>query len=132
MAELTAVLGALIALVTLAALLAGLFMYVGAKLAMVPTATFGRAVLAAIGCTIADWTLTAAFSPVPLLGSCSGFIIGLAGSMVIIMLVFETSIARAFLVWAFHLLAQIVALFIILLLFAGSLLSFFTLPLAPG
>ena len=131
MVELTAVLGALTALFILAALLAGFFMYVGAKMAMVPRATFGRAVLAAIGCTIADWTLTVAFSPVPLLGSCSGFLIGLAGSLVIIMLVFETTVGRALLVWLFHLFAQIVALFLVLLLFTGSLLSFFTLPFPP-
>ena len=62
MAEFTAVaiVQALLGLVLLAILLAGAFIYVGAKLAMVEKATFGRAVLAAIGSSIADWTLTAA------------------------------------------------------------------------
>jgi len=128
MAELLGVLGALVALLALATMLAGLFMYVAAKMAMVPRATFGRAVLAAICCSIADWTLTVAFSPVPLLGSCSGFLIGLAVSLIIIMVVFEAGAGKAFMVWVFHLLAQIVALFFILILFTGSLLSFFTIP----
>jgi hypothetical protein len=121
-------LGAFAGLVLLAILLAGLFMYVGAKFAMVEKATFGRAVLAAIACTLADWALTAALSPVPLLGSCSGFIIGLAASLLIVKAVFDTTLARAFLVWVFHLLAQILALFLALLTFAGALFSYMTLP----
>lgn len=132
MAALSAILVAFLVLVVLATLLAGLFMYVAAKLAMLEKATFGRAMIAAIGSSVADWAFTAALSPVPLLGSCSGFVIGLVASLVVIKLVFETSTGKAFLVWIFHLLAQMVAFFLALLLFAGSLLSFFTLPFPPA
>ncbi len=129
--SLTAIMGAILGLVVLASLVAGFFMYVAAKLAMVEKATFGRAILAALGSSLADWVLTAALSPVPLLGSCSGFVIGLAASLVIIMLVFETTVPKALLVWLFHLLAELVALFIAVLTFASILLSFLSLPLLP-
>ncbi|GAB4333906.1 MAG: hypothetical protein Kow0099_05830 [Candidatus Abyssubacteria bacterium] len=122
------VLIAFLALMALGVLLAGFFMYVGAKLAMVEKSTFGRSVLAAVGSSIADWSLTAALSPIPLLGSCSGFLIGLAASLVVIKLVFDTTMGKAFLVWVFHLLAQIVALLFALFLFSGVLLSYSTLP----
>ena len=126
------VLGAFAGLVVIATLVAGLFMYVGAKLAMVEKATIGRAILAAIGCSLADWMFTAALSSVPLLGSCSGFVIGLAASMAIIMVVFQTSLAKAFLVWVLHICAQILALFLALITFAGVLRAYLTLPLPLG
>lgn len=128
----TAVLGAFIGLVVLAALIAGFFIYVGAKLAMVEKATFGRAVLAAIGCSLVNWVFAAVLSPVPLLGSCSGFVIGLAASLVAIKVVFATSLAKALLVWVLHVFAQIVALFLALISFAGVLHSYLTLPLPIG
>ena len=131
MLTLTSVLSPFIGLMVLAALIAGVFMYVGAKLAMVEKATFGRAVLAAIGSSVANWTLTACLYPIPLLGSCSGFAIGLAASLVVIQVVFETSLPKAFTVWVFHLFAQMVALFLALLTFAGALHSFLTLPGPP-
>ena len=122
------IIAAFVGLIILAALIAGLFMYVGAKLAMVEKATFGRAIMAAIGCSLASWLLTAVFSAVPLLGSCSGFIIGLAASLLVIKFAFETSFGKAFLVWIFHLFAEVVAVFLAVVTFAGALLSFFTLP----
>jgi hypothetical protein len=127
----TAVLMAFLMLTVLAVLIAGFFMYVGAKLAMVEKSTFGRSVLAAVGSSVADWSLTAALSPIPLLGSCSGFLIGLAASLLVIKVVFDTTMGKAFLVWVFHLLAQVVALFLALFLFSGVLLSYLTLP-APA
>lgn len=133
MAEFTAIaiVQALLGLILLAVLLTGAFMYVGAKLAMVEKATFGRAVLAAIGSSLADWTLTAALSPLPVVGSCVGFLIGLAASLVVIKLVFDTSMGRAFLVWVFHLFAQVVALFIAVAVFGGALLYLFRPPVGP-
>jgi hypothetical protein len=107
-------------------------MYVGAKLAMVEKGSFGRAVLAAVGSSVADWALTAALSPLPLLGSCAGLLIGLAASLAVIMLVFETTMSKAFLVWVFHILAQIVALVIAALTFASVLLPFLSVPFLPG
>ncbi len=122
------IIAAFLGLIVLAALIAGLFMYVGAKLAMVEKATFGRAIVAALACSLASWALTGAFTVVPVLGSCSGFIIGLAASLFVIKLAFETSFGKAFLVWIFHLLAEVVAVFLAVVTFAGALLSFFTLP----
>ncbi len=122
------IVAAFLGLIILAALVAGVFMYVGAKLAMVEKATFGRAIVAAIGCSLASWVLTGALTPVPLLGSCSGFIIGLAASLLVIKVAFETSFGKAFLVWIFHVLAEVVAVFLAVVTFAGALLSFFTLP----
>lgn len=128
----TSVLEAFIGLVILAGIIGALFMYVGAKLAMIDKATFWRTLLAAFGSSITGWAFTALFYPVPLLGSCSGFTIGLAASLVVIKLVFDTATSKAFTVLVFHLLAQIVAFLLTLITFGPGLHSYLTVPLPSG
>ena len=128
----TSVLGAFFGLVILAGIIGALFMYVGAKLAMVEKATLGRSLLAAFGSSAAGWAFTALFYSAPLLGSCSGFMIGLAASVVVIKLVFDTDTSKAFTVLVFHLLAQIVAFLLTLITFGPGLHSYLTVPLPPG
>ena len=115
----------------LTGLISWFFIYVGAKLAMIQEATFARALLAAIGSGIVGWAVPAVLYAVPLLGSCSGFVIGLGASLAIIAVVFKTTPAKAFTVLVFHLFAQVVAFLLALLTFAGELHSFLTLPLPP-
>jgi len=117
-------LGVLLGVVVLAALLAGLFMWIGAKLARVPGATFGKAILAGIASAFASWLMTAVFSVVPVIGTLVGFLAGLLLSAFVIQAVFDTSLEKALLVWVFHLLAEILVIVIALATFAGGLLSY--------
>lgn len=123
--------GAFAGLIIISTFLSAVFIYVGAKFAMIEKATLIRSFGAAIGSSVIGWGLTAVLYPVPLLGSCSGFIIGLVGAIGVIALVFNTTLARAFLVVVFHLFAQIVAFLLALLTFGAALHSYLTLPLPP-
>jgi hypothetical protein len=103
-------LGIVVLVILVAVVLGALFMLIGAKMAGVGTnATFGRALGAAIACSLMTWIAAAVFSVVPVLGTALGFIIGLILSLMIIKAIFDTSFGRALLTWIFNILAQVVA-----------------------
>ncbi len=67
-----------VALVTaLVVVIVALFLLLGAKIAGVADATFGKAVLASLACTFLTSLLSGLMSVVSLLGTAAGFLIGL-------------------------------------------------------
>ncbi|RTZ93681.1 MAG: hypothetical protein DSY91_01655 [Deltaproteobacteria bacterium] len=115
---------AILGIAVLAMLIATLFMWIGAKLAGVEKATFGRSFIAAIGSAFLTWILSLIFSLFPPVGLPVGFVIGLILVIFVIMGAYDTSFGKALLVWLFHLLAEIAAIIIGVLTFAGILIQF--------
>ena len=114
-----AFLGVFVALV----LLDGLFMLIGARLAGLRNARFGKAVLAAIACSFVTWVLALVCSIVPVAGSIFGFLLGQLFSLLIIKAIFETTFGGALLTWIFNTLAQIAALIFVIVVLAAVVVS---------
>ena len=115
---------AIIGVALLAMLIATFFMWIGAKIAGVKNATFGKSFIAAIGSAFLTWVLSLALSFFPPVGPPIGFLIGLILVVFIIKGAYDTTFGKALLVSAFHLLAEIAAIVIGLLTFAGALIQF--------
>jgi hypothetical protein len=98
--------------VVIAVVIAGFFMWLGAKVAGVRNATFGRAVMAAIGASFIMWIVWVIFSLIPVIGPIVGFFLGLLFAILVIQAAFQTSFGKAILVWIFNIIAQMVAMFI--------------------
>ena len=113
--------GAIIGVAVLAAIIAGFFIWVGAKLAGINQVTMGKSVLAAIACSVSLWFLTGVFFFFPVIG----FLIGHFVCLWIIKSIFDTTYGKAFLAWIFHFAAQIIAIMIGIATFAGGLLGLF-------
>jgi len=64
-----AIVGAIIGIAALAMVIASFFMWVGAKLAGVENATFGRSIVAAIGAAFITWVISLVFSIIPVIGT---------------------------------------------------------------
>ena len=109
--------GALVLLIGV--VVAGLFMWLGAKIAGVRRATFGRAVVAAI----ASWFVTGlcfGLAPIlPVIGLGLATLGSILLSLVVIKAAFDTSLGKALLVWIFNLIVQAVAALLAGLPFLG-------------
>jgi signal transduction histidine kinase len=90
-------------------LLAGLLIWIGARVAGLKYVTFGRAILAAFAASGIAWLCMTLFSDVPIAGISLGVLLGLLLSWFAIKEVLNTSPGPALLVWAFDVVAQIVA-----------------------
>jgi hypothetical protein len=123
MSIISAILGAIIGIFFIAWAISALFMLVAAKVSAVEGASFGKALLAAFGCSFITWLCAAVFSVLPVIGTFLGMVVGILLSMVVIKSVFATSFGRAFLVWIFNALGQAVAVVVAVLTFAGALFS---------
>ena len=110
----------MIFIVVLAVLFGGFMMWVAAKIAGVKKATFGKAAVAAIGCTVVSFLVSIIFHFIPLFGDLVGFAIGLILSILVIKGAFETSTGKALLVWVFEIIAAVVAIVIGTMLAAGT------------
>jgi hypothetical protein len=115
---------AIIGIALLAMLIASFFMWVGAKIAGVKNATFGKSFIAAIGSAFLTWILSLSLSFFPPVGPPIGFLIGLFLVVFIIKGAYNTTFGKALLVWVFHLLAEIVAIVIGILTFGSVLIQF--------
>ncbi len=98
--------------VVLIVVLDSFFLHVGAKLAGVRKATFGRAVLASIACAMSTLLLALLFSWIPVSGPGLGFLIGLVLTVVVLQAVYSTTFGKAFLLWLFNVAAQAAAVII--------------------
>ena len=85
------------------------FLHVGAKIAGIRRATFGRAVKASIACSLSTLLLALIFSWVPVGGTAVGFLIGLGLTIVVLQASYSTGFGKAFLLWIFNVVAQIIA-----------------------
>lgn len=95
------------------------FLHVGAKLAGVRRARFGKAVQASIACALSTLLLALLFSWIPVGGTALGFLIGLLLTIAVIQAVYGTSFGKAFLLWIFNVAAQVAAVFIGAFLLTG-------------
>jgi|ERR1043165_566598 hypothetical protein len=117
----SALLGAIVGIFFLAWAISAFFMFVAAKISSVENATFGKALVAALGCSFITWLCALVFSVVPIIGTVLGIVVGVTLSIFVIKGVFNATFGRAFLVWLFNGLGQIAAVVIAVLTFAGAL-----------
>lgn len=105
---------AILALIIVSILIAGIFIWIGAKIAGVEEATFGNAIVAAVGASIVGWIITIVLSGIPVIGTIAGLIIGfIVGGLFVIKSIFSTSWRKAFLTWVFNIVAQVIAVILI-------------------
>lgn len=115
-----AILGAVVGMFIIATIIAAFLMWLGAKLAKIENATFGKAILAALVAAAITWVLSLLFSFIPVVGTMLGLIIGLILTIFAIKAIFSTTFGKAALVWVFHIIAEIIAIIIGLVTFAGA------------
>ena len=118
-------LGALLALLVLWVLLSAFFIWIGAKMAFIPKASFGRAIMAAIACGMGSFLLSGVLLFFPPVGPIMGQVIGIMLSLFIIKAIFETSFGKAFLAWMFQIFAVIIAFAVCFLTFGAALFTVF-------
>jgi len=116
-------LGVLLGLLVLWVLLSAFFIWIGAKMAFIPKASFGRAIMAAIACGMASFLLSGILLPLLPVGPIMGQVIGIMLSLFIIKAIFETSFGKALLAWIFHIFAVIVAYVVCFLTFGAGLFA---------
>ena len=116
-------LGALLGLLVLWVLLSAFFIWIGAKMAFIPKASFGRAIMAAIACGMGSFLLSAILLPLLPVGPIMGQIIGIILSLFIIKAIFETSFGKALLAWMFQIFAVIIAFIVCFLTFGAALFA---------
>ena len=103
-----------------AVILGGFFMWIAAKISGVRHATFGRAMLAAVGTTLVSFFFTFVFHFVPIFGNLIGFIIGLVLTILVIKGAFDTTTGKAVLVWIFNIVAAVIAVVLASIIGAGT------------
>lgn len=115
-------LGGIIIAAIIAAVVGGFFMWIGANLAGVRRATFGKSIVASVISAIITWAITGAFSYLPAVGNLIGFVLGVVVSIFVIQGIFDVRFGKALLVWVFYVIAQLVAVVLVAVLFGGALL----------
>lgn len=113
--------GGLLVVAFLVVVLDSFFLHVGARMAGIRRATFGKAVKASIACALATLLLAIIFSWIPVAGTAVGFLIGLALTILVLQASYNTSFGKAFLLWIFNVVAQIIAVILGAMLFSGVL-----------
>lgn len=115
---------AVLLLLILLLVIAAFFLWIGAKLAGIQNATFGKAVVAALVSVIALAVLQVITSIIPFLGGLVGFLLGILVSIYIIKAVFDTSWGKALLAWILYVVAIIATVFIALVIGGIAIWSF--------
>ena len=118
-------LGALLGLLVLWVLLSAFFIWIGAKMAFIQKASFGRAIMAALACGMGSFLLSGILLFLPPIGPILGQVIGIMLSLFIIKAIFETSFGKAFLAWMFQIFAVIIAFVVCFLTFGVALFAVF-------
>jgi hypothetical protein len=104
----------------IAIFLASFFMWIGAKIARVGNATFGRSIVAAVGSGFITWLVSIVFDYIPETPFIIGFIVGLFLTIIIIKAAYSTSFGKALLVWIFGVIAEIIALLLALIVISAA------------
>lgn len=115
---------AIILLFVLAAVIGGLFIWIAAKLARVENATFGKAVAVSIASSFVFVIITVFARILPIVGDVLGFIIWLILAIIIIKAIFDTSFAKAIVVWIFQLVAVAIAFLVVSIIAASAVFLF--------
>lgn len=96
-------------------LITALFLWIGATLAGIKGASFGKAILTALLSVIGLTILGVFLSFIPFMGDFLGLLLGVLLSIFIIKAVFDTSWGKALSAWIFYVIAVMIAFFITLL-----------------
>ena len=99
----------LIAFLVLALLISAFFLWIGAKLAGIREASFGKAILAALVSVVALALLQIVLSLIPRIGGTLGLLLGILVSIYVIKAVFDTGWGKAILAWILYIVAIILA-----------------------
>ncbi len=106
----------LLVAILISILVGGFFMWMGAKMAAVKYATFGRAVIAALWVALIMWIIPYIFALLTFT-TWFGWLIGVILALFAIQGAFSTSFLRALLVWIFSIVAQVLVAFLLTLIF---------------
>jgi hypothetical protein len=99
-----------------ATVVSAFFIWIGAKVAGVAKATFGKAVWAALLTSFFVWALTGAASVLFGVGSVGGWILGVIITLFLLKWIYKTTWGKALLTWLFCGIAQAVVLVIVVVL----------------
>ncbi|MBU7032945.1 MAG: hypothetical protein HXS53_10470 [Theionarchaea archaeon] len=96
----------------IALLITAFFIWIGAKLAGIRNASFGKAIIAALVSVIVLTLMVPLLSLTPLGGGLLGLLLGILISVYIIKAVFDTSWGKAILAWILYVVAVVIAIVI--------------------
>lgn len=113
--------GVLISLLVMV-LISAVFYHIGAKMAKVPGATFGKAFLAGLLGGVVGFVLQLILSVLPGVGNILAFIITLVITLLLIKAIYQTTFGKAFLVWLFGFIAAMIAMAILAAVGFGTLM----------
>ena len=99
------------------------FIWLGAKMAKVHDITFGKCVLTAIGAALVTNIIGWVFASFTGILALIGWFIGLLLSILVIRAIFKLTWKKGFLVWLFHVFAELIAVVVIVLIFGGALFA---------
>ncbi len=104
-------------------IVSAVFYWLGARMAKVPGATFGRAVAAAVLAGVVGLILQLVLSIMPGAGNILAFIVTLIVTLLIIKAVYKTTLGKAFLVWLFGFIAAMIVMAVLAALGLGTLMA---------
>lgn len=114
---------AYIGIVIISILLSTFFMWLGAKVTNVKKADFINSLIAAVGASVVTGLVSWAFAGFAGVGAAVGYLLGLALSVVVIKAAYDIDYSKALIIWIFHLIATIIAIFVAVATFADALLT---------
>ncbi len=112
-------------LFVVATVVSAFFIWIGAKVAGVGNATFGKAFWAAILTSLVVWALTGIASLLFGFGSIAGWFLGVLITLVLLKWIYKTTWGKAFLTWLFCGIAQVIVLLIAVVLIITGVVVFF-------
>jgi hypothetical protein len=116
----------IISCIAVAASLSAFFIWLGTKFSGIQNATFGKAFVAALSSSAAVWVLTGFARAYFGFGYIAGWFLGLAITLVILRSVYAVDWGKAFLIWIFTWIAQVIVIVILaILLITGILIPLF-------
>ncbi|MFQ6087519.1 MAG: hypothetical protein ACE5K0_01275 [Candidatus Methanofastidiosia archaeon] len=105
---------AILVLIVLLFIIGAFFIWIGAKLAGVRDATFGKALICAVALALIGPIFNLLLSFIGI-GGFIGFILGLLVTLYIIKSIFDTSWGKAFVVWILSIVAMVASVFLLII-----------------
>jgi general secretion pathway protein G len=100
------------------AAIAGFFLWIGAKLARIDGATFGRSMMAAVAAALASFVVAVILALFGLPGA--GTVIGILVDILVIKSIFKTTFLKALVCWLGYLVSAFIAAFVAIALVAAG------------
>jgi hypothetical protein len=116
----------IISCIIAATAISAIFIWIGTKFAGIRNATFGKAFYAALASSVAVWVLTGLARQYFGFGFIAGWLLGLGITLVILKSIYTVNWGKAFTIWIFTWIAQvIVGVIIFILIITGMFVTFF-------